>query len=326
MKMVFIPVTLSAMGPTCKRSGRTKKALAACTTVLVAAGAACSAGGGSGVPPAPPVVASVYPLAFIAEQIGGDEVEVVTLTPAGGEPHDLELTPSQARSIAEAELVLYVGAGFQPAVEDAVEQIESGIDMLDLVTPIQADEHEEDGGVEGGEHEGADPHAWLDPTQAVLIADAVLERLQEVAPQHAETFERRHADLSEAFTELDKAFASGLEGCDTRTIVVSHEAFGYLTERYGLEQVGIAGINPEQEPSPQRLAEVTRFVSENGIETIFLEKAVSSEVGDTVARETRASVAYLDPLEVGPEEGDLFTVMEANLDALEKGLGCGGAV
>lgn len=299
--------------------------LAACLTVVVTL-AGCSAGGETS---AASVVAAVYPLAFIAEEIAGGEVEVTTLTPAGGEPHDLELTPSQARSIAEAELILYVGAGFQPAVEDAVDQTDKGLDVLDLVTTISGDAHPEEAEEEeeeGHSHEGADPHAWLDPTQAAVIADSVLERLTEIAPEHEDVFQQRHADLSAAFAELDAEFSAALEGCRERTIVVSHEAFGYLTERYELEQMGIAGIDPEQEPSPQRLADVTRFVTENGIETIYLEKAVSPEVGATVAKETGASVAYLDPLEVRPEDGDLFTVMQANLDALRKGLGCGGPV
>lgn len=288
---------------------------------MLAAG--CTAGQQEG---SASVVAAVYPLAFIAEEIAGDEIEITTLTPAGGEPHDLELTPSQARSIAEAELVLYVGGGFQPAVEDAVEQTDQGLDVLDLVTTITAEGHTEETEEEAHEHEGADPHAWLDPTQAALIADSVLERLIEIAPEHEATFEERHDALVEAFTELDSEFTDGLEDCRERTIVVSHEAFGYLTQRYGLEQMGISGINPEQEPSPQRLADVTRFVADNGIETIFLERAVSAEVGATVAEETGARVAYLDPLEVGPESGDLFTVMRANLEALQRGLGCSGGV
>ena len=297
---------------------------AAALSLLVMLGG-CSPTDGGGKPS---VVASVYPLSFIAEEIAGDEVEVTALSPGGGEPHDLELTPSQARSIAEAAFVLYVGAGFQPAVEDALEQTENGLDVLGLVKTIDAGEHAEEEGEDdhADDHGGADPHAWLDPTQAALIADSVFDRLVELAPEHEEEFRQRHAELRASFEEIDSEFTSGLEDCEERTIVVSHEAFGYLTERYGLEQMGISGIDPEQEPSPQRLAEVARFVADRDIGTIFLEKAVSPDVGETLAEETGASVDYLDPLEVGPPEGDLFTVMRDNLEALQRGLGCGGAV
>ena len=304
--------------------------LAACAALL---GSACTDNqGGDGRS----VVASVYPLAFIAEQIAGGEIEVRTLTPPGGEPHDLELTPSHARSIVEAGLVLYVGGGFQPAVEDAVEQSDNGLDVLDLVTTIEAHEveeaseteteHDEETEEDGHEHEGTDPHVWLDPTQAALIADSVLERLKAIAPEHGDLFDERHSDLKTSLEELDLEISSGLEKCDERTIVVAHEAFGYLVQRYDLEQIGIAGIDPEQEPSPQRMAEVARFVSENSISTIYLERAVTREVGMTLAEETGANVSYLDPLEMEPEEGDYFSAMRANLETLQLGLGCGGSV
>ena len=303
MKMIFIPDTFSLMG---RRRGVRLRVEAALLILLALVAAACTAGREERAT----VVAAAYPLAFIAEEIAGNDIEVISLTPAGGEPHDLELTPGQVRSIAESELVLYVGAGFQPAVEDAVAQTDHGLDVLDLVTKISADGRT------------SDPHAWLDPTQAARIADGVLEQLAKIAPEHRGGFEERHAELTRALDELDSEFAGALGRCERRTIVVSHEAFGYLTERYGLDQVGISGIDPEQEPSPQRLAEVAAFVDDEEIETIFLEKAVSLEVGATLATETGAQVAYLDPLEIRPDDGDLLGVMRANLDSLRRGLEC----
>lgn len=278
--------------------------------LVLGASAACSPSG----EPGPSVVTAVYPLSFIVETIAGEAVDVVSLTPAGAEPHDLELKPSQAGAIAEAELVLYVGSGFQPAVEDAVQGSGNGLDVLELVAPLEAGEEHAD--------EGADPHVWLDPAEAAIIAEAVLEEMVALAPEHQEAISARHGELVDRLAQLDASFTSSLEDCAGDTIVVSHEAFGYLTRRYGLQQVGISGLNPEQEPSPQRLAEVTRFVQEREIETIYLERLVPAEVGQTLASETGAAVAYLDPLESEPERGDYLSVMRENLAALQQGLGC----
>lgn len=289
--------------------------------LVMAANAACSPAGESG----PSVVAAVYPLAFMAEAIAGDAVDVSSLTP-GAEPHDLELTPSQARSIAEAELVLYVGSGFQPAVEDAVQRSSNGLDVLELAAPLDAEEgHSEGEAAEDAEEhadEGADPHVWLDPAEAAAVAGAVLEEMVSLAPEDEEAMTARHGELVNRLAQLDASFTSALADCTEDTIVVSHEAFGYLTRRYDLQQVGISGLNPEQEPSPQRLAEVTRFVQENGIGTIYLERLVSAEVGQTLAEETGAAIAYLDPLEMKPERGDYFSAMRENLAALQQGLDC----
>ena len=298
--------------------------LSVAVIVFVLTMAACSPNDGS----RPSVIAAVYPLAFIAEAIAGDAVDVVSLTPAGTEPHDLELTPSQARAIAEAELILYVGSGFQPAVEDAVRGSENGLDVLGLVAPLQVEDEPEDeeGDTEDTDDdagEGADPHVWLDLAEASVVADAVLDQMVAIAPEKEDAMAARHRELVNQLAELDETFITTLDDCAEDTIVVSHEAFGYLTRRYGLRQVGIAGINPEQEPSPQRLAQVTRFVQENGIETIYLERLVPAEIGKTLAEETGAGIAYLDPLEMAPETGDYLSAMEENLDALRSGLRCG---
>lgn len=286
------------------------------TLLVLTATAACSSNGEAG----PSVVAAVYPLSFIAESIAGDALEVASLTPAGAEPHDLELSPSQARSIAEAKLVLFVGAGFQPAVEDALRRSDNGLNVLELLAPRDADEAAE--GADDHAGEGVDPHVWLDPAETAAIADAVLEEMMSLEPQDREAMRIRHRELIGRLDALDARFRSTLRDCREDTIVVSHEAFGYLTRRYDLQQVGISGLNPEQEPSPQRLAEVTRFVQENGIETIYLERLVPGEIGQTLAEETGVGIAYLDPLERKPERGDYFTAMEENLTALQQGLAC----
>jgi zinc transport system substrate-binding protein len=266
------------------------------------------------------VVAAFYPLAFAAEQIGGSAVNVVSLTPPGVEPHDLELSPSDVETIRDADVVLYLGGGFQPAVEEAALASTGPVDLLDGLELRQADDSHEGEVGHGDEepHEGGDPHVWLDP----LRYAAITERLGRVLQAE---------DAAAAFTarlvELDGDFERGLADCDRRTIVTSHDAFGYLAERYGLEQVAVAGIEPEAEPAPRDLAEVVEHVRESGATTVYVEPLVSPELAETVAREAGIEVATLNPLEgLTAEEvsagEDYFSVMRSNLAALREGLGC----
>jgi zinc transport system substrate-binding protein len=266
------------------------------------------------------VVAAFYPLAFAAEQIGGSAVNVVSLTPPGVEPHDLELSPSDVETIRDADVVLYLGGGFQPAVEEAALASTGPVDLLDGLELRQAEDSHEGEVGHGDEepHEGGDPHVWLDP----LRYAAITERLGRVLQAE---------DAAAAFTarlvELDGDFERGLADCDRRTIVTSHDAFGYLAERYGLEQVAVAGIEPEAEPAPRDLAEVVEHVRESGATTVYVEPLVSPELAETVAREAGIEVATLNPLEgLTAEEvsagEDYFSVMRSNLAALREGLGC----
>lgn len=275
------------------------------------------------------VVASFYPLAFVLEAVGGGLVELENLTPPGAEPHDLELTAGQVRALADADLIVYLGAGFQPSVEDALEEIDvSAIDVLatqhDLLdAPAHEDEAEHDPGSDEHEEEAlVDPHVWLDPERLGGLSEAILERLAELDPENAERFRTNAAALRSRLADLDAEFRDGLANCERSTIVTSHEAFGYLADAYGLEEVGIAGVDPEAEPSPRRLAEVAEFARDNDVTTIFFEVLVPPETAETLAEEVGIRTASLDPLEGPPEEGDYLTAMRANLDALRRGLGC----
>lgn len=263
---------------------------------------------------APTVAASFYPLAFVATAVAGDGATVVNLTPAGGEPHDLELTPGQVATLARADLVVYLGAGFQPAVEDALG--EAGGATIDAVGAA--------GGLLGRDEEGgADPHVWLDPTRLAGIAGKVGGALSEVHPAGADGYRRRAAGLRVRLKRLDEDFNSRLSDCRRREIVTSHEAFGYLAARYDLRQIGIAGIDPESEPAPQRVAEVAGLARRHGATTIFFERLVSPRIAETVAEEIDVETAVLDPLE-GPPAGskDYFDAMSENLAALTRALGC----
>jgi zinc transport system substrate-binding protein len=250
------------------------------------------------------VVASFYPLAFAAEQVGGSRVDVDDLTPAGAEPHDLELSPADAADVEQADLVLLLGHGFQPQVEDVAGDGDDVLRLLD--TP----------GLEL--LPSGDPHVWLDPVRYEKLVARIGRALG------AEAAARR---LEDRLTALDAEYRQGLAHCERRELVTSHEAFGYLAQRYGLEQIPITGLSPEAEPRPADLARVVRLVEARGVTTVFYETLVSPRIAETVARDTGASTAVLDPIEGLTEDEldrgeDYFTRMRANLRALEEGLGC----
>ena len=276
------------------------------------------------------VMAAFYPLQFTAEQVGGDQVAVASLTPPGAEPHDVELTPQQIAEMGEADLILYI-KGFQPAVDEAVAQVaaDKAVDVSAGITLLPGEEHADEHAGEGGEgsHEGesaTDPHIWLDPLNMVTIADTVEKRLSEAAPSAQTTFRANASALDTQLEALDKKWAAGTQECQSRDLVVSHEAFAYLADRYNFTQVGISGLSPESEPSPAKVAEVTDFVRKNDVSTIYFETLVDPRVAETVAGETGATTAMLDPLEGLAEGSDqtYLTVMETNLATVIAGQPC----
>jgi zinc transport system substrate-binding protein len=266
--------------------------------------AAFAAGGDSTRPGRDEVVAAFYPLAYAAAQIGGRRVHVTNLTPAGAEPHDLELSPDDVAAVKDAGLVLLMGHGFQPQLERAA-RASNGVSLPLLNTP-------------GIDRRGNDPHVWLDPLRYARLVRAIGDAL------HAEPAAGR---LVARLHELDRELRAGLAHCTRRELVTSHAAFGYLARRYALRQVSVEGLSPEAEPAPQELAHVIDRVRASGATTVFAEPLASPRVARTVSRETAAAVAVLDPLEgLTPRAlargADYFTVMRANLAALRKGLGC----
>ncbi len=272
------------------------------------------------------VRAAFYPLQWITEQVGGAAVSVASLTPPGAEPHDLELTPRDVAAVGDADLVVFL-SDFQPAVDEAVAQeaAESSFDAgrytdLDLTyTPI------EEGEEEAEEAGSTDPHFWLDPMRLAEVADALAEQLGELDPDNAETFTGNADDLRTTLEELDTELSDGLASCEDTNLVTSHNAFGYFADAYGLTQVGITGLTPEDELSAEDLAQVADFVEENDVRTIYYETLVSPAIADAVAAETGAETAVLDPLEGLTDESegsDYVEVMRSNLASLQAGQQC----
>jgi zinc transport system substrate-binding protein len=261
-------------------------------------------GGGNGTRRGREVAASFYPLAYAARQVGGPGLDVRNLTPPGAEPHDLEVSASDVRTLHDARLVLLLGHGFQPQLERAAGTGPRVIRLLD--TP----------GLHRRAHD--DPHAWLDPLRYALMVRRIAAALGRPTAG---------AGLQTRLADLDAAYRRGLAHCTHREIVTSHEAFAYLGQRYGLRQVAITGISPEAEPTPQQLRRVIQAIRRTHATTVYTETLVSPRLARTVARETGAATAVLNPIEglTRAEQGrgeDYFSLMRRNLAQLRKGLGC----
>ena len=288
--------------------------------------AAC---GGPGSGEGTQVVTSFYPLQYVAERIAGDDAEVSTLTSPGVEPHDLELTVRQTAEVADADLVIYE-KGLQPAVDAAVDQHgpEHVVEVTDVIElePADADAHE---GESAEEHEAhgdvdGDLHFWLDPARMAEVAAEVAARLSEVDPDNAATYEANLAELTADLVALEEEYATGLASCERDTVVVSHDAFGYL-EKYGLHFAPIAGLSPDAEPSPAHLAELADLIRSEGVTTVFSETLASPEMAETLARDVGLETAVLDPVEGlgdATADEDYLSLMRANLAALQEANSC----
>ncbi|MFL5821554.1 MAG: metal ABC transporter substrate-binding protein [Solirubrobacteraceae bacterium] len=250
------------------------------------------------------VVAAFYPLAYAARELGGSRVAVDDLTPPGAEPHDLEVSPDDVQRIRSADLVLLLGHGFQPQLEAAAGGGSTVLALLDTRGLSL--------------RSNGDPHVWLDPLRYALIVERIGAAL------HAEQAAGR---LVTRLRGLDREYRSGLSRCARREVVTTHEAFAYLAQRYRLKQIAITGLSPEAEPAPRDLRHVVELVRRTGATTVFVETLASPRIARTVARETGARTAVLDPLEgLTPTEAkrgeDYFSLMRANLATLRQALGC----
>lgn len=261
------------------------------------------------------VVATFYPLAWMAERIGGDRVAVTNLTPPGVEPHDLELAPDQVESLLDADVAFVLGRSFQPGPEKvAARRSKPTVVALDALRTAATGDR-------------TDPHLWLDPVEFSSVRDSVVAALSSADPSNADGYARRSAELGTALAKLDGDVATGLRSCERRLIVTNHEAFGHLARRYNLDQASIAGVSPDAEPDPQRLADLAELVKANGVTTVFTESLAPTQFAETLAREVGVKTATLNPLE-GPADDELkrgetyLTIMRRNLASLQAALGC----
>ncbi|WSJ58931.1 metal ABC transporter substrate-binding protein [Streptomyces sp. NBC_01310] len=315
------------------------------TALTACSGAAAGAGTKDGKVD---VTASFYPLQYLAEQIGKDHVKVDTLTKPGVEPHDLEITPKQAVRLSGADVVLYLKS-LQPAVDKAVAQagVKNTVDAATLTTLAshgasghdhgaepahgeeghaheEGDEHAEEGHGHSRGEAGQDPHVWLDPVKYAEIAKGVGAALEKADPDHAADYRKNTDELVAKLAALDTEFKDGLTNTASKTFITTHSAFGYLAERYGLDQESISGVDPQSEPSPARMKELQAFAKQENVSTVFFETLASDKTAKVLAADTGLKTDVLDPLEgiTDKSQGaDYFEVMRSNLKNLQKALG-----
>ncbi len=259
------------------------------------------------------VTASFYPVYFFASQIGKDMAEVVSLTPAGSEPHEYEPTTSDIARISKSNMLVLNGK-----LESWGDKIKSQLKGSSVVVVIAG---------EGLDSRKLDPHVWLDPVLAKQEAVNIEKGYEKISPSNAGYFQANARNLEDQLDELNDEFKSKLSNCQRKDFVTSHEAFGYLAVRYNLNQVAISGISPDEEPSPKKLAEIVDFIKKENIKVIFFEKLVSPKLSQTIALETGAQTLVLDPIEGITDEDiktgqNYFTIMKRNLNNLQIALQC----
>ena len=275
------------------------------------------------------VVASFYPMADFAQKIGGDHVEVTNLCPAGTEPHEWEPSPTDITSIEESQVFVYNGADMEGWVKDALESVDTQktqvVEASDGIQLRAADHSHDADGDEEAEEGTHDPHVWLNPENAKAEAKNIMDALVAADPDNKADYEANYEKYAQEFDELDAEFSQKLSQTKGKTIVVSHEAFGYLCDRYGLTQMPITGMDAEGEPDAQAMAQIIDFVRQNDVKVIFSEDLVSPKVAEQIANETGASCEVLNPIEGLTDDQlaqgeDYFSVMRSNLDELVSAL------
>jgi len=273
------------------------------------------------------VAASFYPLAHFAEQIGGEHVQVTQVLPVGVEPHDYEPSPGDLRAISDAKVFLFNG-GIDPWGDRLRADLEkNGVIVVEMAEHVDvlsniAHEHEE----EGHDHGPFDPHFWMDPLSAKMEVIAIRDALIAADAAHAEDYRRNADAYLEKLDALDRAYHEGLASCTLKEIIVSHDAFRYLANRYGFSTLPINGVDQE-EPSARAIAELISVAKEKGIRTVFFETTASPKLSETIAEEAGAQTQVLHTLHgLTTEEessGETYlSLMKRNLVHLRSAMQC----
>ncbi|MCL4339261.1 zinc ABC transporter substrate-binding protein [Patescibacteria group bacterium] len=268
------------------------------------------------------VAASFYPIYFFASQIGGDKAQVFNITPPSAEPHDFEPTTQVIVKIHESNMLVMNGGNLEPWSQKLQDQL-SGSNVKIVIAGAGLTNNEM---VENGQ-KIQDPHIWLDPLLAKKEAGEILAGFKETDPKDAAYFEKNAELLVSRLDSLDKEYRDGLKNCQKKDFVTAHAAFGYIAAQYGLNQVAISGVTPDEEPSSQKMAEIADLVRKENIKIIFFEKLVSPKLSQAIAAETGAKTLVLDPIEgITKNETaagqNYFSLMENNLNNLKAALDC----
>ncbi|MCR4435232.1 MAG: metal ABC transporter substrate-binding protein [Clostridiales bacterium] len=280
-----------------------------------------SSGTGTASAKKPSVYTSFYVMYDFTKKIGGDKIDVTNLVPAGTEPHDWEPTPNDIANLEKADVLVYNGAGMEGWLDKVLETLKNKkLIAVETSKEIKLLENADKGG-----DLKYDSHVWLNPMNAKKQMEAIKNALVTADPSNKDYYEKNYADNAKKLDDLDKEYRDAAAKFTKKDIIVAHQAFGYICNAYGLRQVAIEGLNAESEPSPAKMAEITKFAKENNVKYIFFEELISPKVAEAIAKEVGAKTEVLNPLE-GLEEGQVqagkeyFSVMRENLEALKRAL------
>lgn len=289
------------------------------------------------------IYTTVYPIEYFTERIGGDTVSVTSVYPPGSDEHTFEPTQKDMMEMADADYLFSIGLGLEGFISNAEKTLANQtVEIVKLADSISDEEllssesheeddhgHEEDGheeeGHEGHDHGEVDPHIWISPALSIQMADAIKEKLIEAAPEEEAMFEDNFKDLEADLLALDTSFKEMTEQANRDTFFVSHAAFGYWEETYGLHQVAVAGLNSQNEPSQKELANLVDQAREQKITYILTEQNVSSKLTEIIREEVGAETVQLHNLGILTKENidnneTYFTLMEQNIEALRTAL------
>lgn len=290
------------------------------------------AGTVSGTTPASKIriVASFYPIAEFAKQVGGNKVEVSNLIPVGIEPHDYEPTVQQILSAQSSDILVYNGAGLEPWIKKinakfAVDTSQ-GLQLLQMSNEVNT---ERGGG--GAPGEVVDPHIWLDPILAKHQVEKIRDALLKVDPMNKDYYNMNAQRFIGQLNSLDSSLRSQLSAskCPKKDFIVFHNAFSYFAKRYGLNQHSIhEGLTPEGEILPQRLQDIVQLASNLGLNVIYSEDLVDPRLSNVIAGEIpNGKVLILSPIEgINQEEQKAgigyLDKMNQDINNLKVGLDC----
>lgn len=272
------------------------------------------------------VATSFYPLYDLASHIGGERTDVLNLTPLGVDPHEFEPSLKDIAILEKADIFLYNGSGLDPWAEKKEKELrDKGVLVLEMSSFFSI--HEDNNHHGDDHHHQEDPHIWLDPLIMKEMTEIVFDSLIEVDKDGENYYKERKDNLVSLLEKLDNNYKEELKDCRLSSVVISHASLHYLAERYGFQMIAISGISPLEEPSSQKLAEITEMVKEKGIGHIFFETTIPSTLSETIAKETGTETLVFNPVssltKKDLEEGkNYFSVMEENLEQLKIALDC----
>ncbi len=279
------------------------------------------------------VYTSFYGVYDFVNKIGGDKIQAYNIVPTGTEPHNWEPTAGDMNNLANADILFYNGAGMEGWIDKVKAAVENDklkyvmlSDGIELIKSNHShdDDHENEGSNEN--HEGSiDPHIWLDPLNAKKEAETIKNALSELDSENADYYNNNFIDFSKKIDELNSEFKNAVSNAKNKNIVVAHEAYGYLCHAYGLNQMAIEGLSADSEPSPAKMAEISKFIKDNDVKVIFFEELLATKSAEVISEETGAKLLVLNPFEGLTQQEidngeDYFSVMKNNLENIKKAI------